>query len=98
MDSCDVVLDSVDCDIDDNAVFSQNNNSESLSTLQTEAASLVVGLRANSSIPYNTIPHVVDSVNHMAASLTDYVQSVATSCMLETGIDETKLYILLTNT
>jgi len=64
-----------------------NDSVNSLDDLQTEAISLVAGLRANSSIPYSTIPGVINSFQHMAASLTDFVETVTEESVQEAGID-----------
>ena len=36
--------------------------------IETEAVSLVAGLRANSSVPYSIVPEVVESFNTITAS------------------------------
>ena len=45
-----------------------------LDDVRQEGISLVASLRANSSIPYNAIPHIVTSYNHMATSLMNFAE------------------------
>ena len=51
---------------DDQSVVSADS---CLDDVQREGISLVASLRANSSIPYNAIPPIVNSCNHIATSL-----------------------------
>ena len=52
--------------VDDQSVVSADS---CLDDVQREGISLVASLRANSSIPYNAIPPIVNSCNHIATSL-----------------------------
>ena len=58
------------------------------SDVRSEAVRLVASLRANSSIPYSTIPYVIQSFNHMAESLFNCVQNIADCCICESAIDQ----------
>ena len=59
-----------------------------LEHVRNEGVALVASLRANSSIPFTVIPSVIDSINHMSASLSSFCQSEAISSMVNAGIDE----------
>jgi len=61
--------------------------SPNLDDVKSEAVSLVCKLRANSSIPYNIVPRVIQSFNDMASSLTHFVHSQFASSMINSGID-----------
>ena len=57
-----------------------------LEDVRKEGTALVAGLRANSSIPYNVIPKVVDSFNQMSASLSLLFQTDMLNCLADAGL------------
>ena len=61
--------------------------SELYSDLRAEGVSLVAGLRANSSIPFNVVPDVVQSFNNMSSSLVSLVQAETLNCLVSSGVD-----------
>lgn len=70
----------------------EENNEEPvdfLADVETEAVSLVAGLRANSSVPYSIVPNVVESFNSMTASMISFVQSEVARSLTEKQIDKT---------
>jgi hypothetical protein len=53
--------------------------------IKTEAVAMVASLRSNSSIPYNTLPQIVTSVNCMAKSLVCFAAQEAVNLLESTG-------------
>ena len=75
---------------DMHVIVSQSSSCDTkdyMSDILAEGVSLVAGLRANSSLPYCVIPKIVDSFNHMATSLTDYMSDASESSINEAGVD-----------
>jgi hypothetical protein len=54
--------------------------------ISAEGVSLVASLRANSSVPYNVIPNIVESFNQMAGSLSTFVQGETVDCLKAAGV------------
>jgi len=75
------------CD-DDDTDSEQNSRVNFLQEIETEAVSLVAGLRANSSVPYSLVPAVVESFNCMSASMVSFVQSEVGRCLKDNQIDK----------
>jgi len=65
-----------------NSTETVDHSSQLLDDIETEAVSLVSGLRANSSIPYSVVPNTVDCFNNMASSLTSFVQREVVNSLL----------------
>jgi len=59
----------VSCEIGDDGSQCAASVDSCLDDVRQEGISLVASLRANSSIPYNAVPAIVNSCNHMATSL-----------------------------
>jgi len=55
--------------------------------VQHEGVQLVAALRANSSVPYNVIPKVVDSFNQMSSLLTSVIQEQTLDTLVLSGIN-----------
>ena len=56
--------------------------------IQSEAVSLVAGLRANSSIPYRIVPQIAQSFNSMANSMMSFVQVEVASSLCDAGVSK----------
>jgi hypothetical protein len=54
---------------------------DKLECLKSEGAALVSSLRANSSIPYSVIPHIMESFNVVSKSLVKTCQAEAVECL-----------------
>ena len=85
------VVMNVECDTPTDGCEVVVNDDDSLvdflEDIQTEAVSLVAGLRANSSIPYGIIPNIVESFNTMANSFCSLIQNECVSVLLNAGLD-----------
>jgi hypothetical protein len=57
-----------------------------LEDIHVKAVTMVASLRANSSVPYNVIPEIIESVNNVTKSVVDCVLSVTNKSMLDMGI------------
>jgi hypothetical protein len=65
-----------------------------LEDIRVEAVTIVASLRANSSVPYNVIPEIIESVYNVTKSVVDCVLSVTNKSMLEMGVSrETALSV-----
>jgi len=60
-----------------------------LQDIETEAVSLVAGLRANSSVLYSVVPAMIESFNSVTASMISLVQSEVACCLTDKQIDKT---------
>lgn len=65
-----------------------------LEDIRVKAVTIVASLRANSSVPYNIIPEINESVYNVTKSVVDCVLSVTNKSMLEMGVShETALSV-----
>lgn len=64
------------------------DSAQCLHDLQVTATSLVAGLRANSSIPYNVVPVIIESFNSMASSLISFVSQEIENTALKCTVDQ----------
>jgi len=71
----------------DDVIDEQEGEASSIQDFETEAVSLVAGLRANSSVPYGVVPAVVDSFSSMTASMISVVKSEVSRCLRDKQID-----------
>jgi hypothetical protein len=76
---------------DDNSVVSSTkcNVVDFAKDIRTEGVSLIAGLRANSSMPYSVIPHIVESFNNIADSVSSLVQNEVITLLSDSGLHST---------
>lgn len=64
-----------------------NNATNCIQDVKTEGVALLASLRANSSIPYNVIPSVVDSFNRVSSSIALHFSKEVQNSLSLAGVD-----------